>query len=140
MIKKKYGLVLVACLSMCFPIHSWAADEATTEVGIGFADESTNGEDPGKEKPKPEDPKKEDPKQDENNTEDSKKVGSNQEKVTNVLPSTSRNVSTYQSGKGTLPKTGEQDIRMFQFLGFGCITAVFWLSLYFHFKKEGNHE
>ncbi|MGG5371293.1 LPXTG cell wall anchor domain-containing protein [Enterococcus sp. AZ196] len=115
MLKKRNWLVLFACLTIGFPMHTLAADNATTEVGIGFADETS---------------KLEESKQD-----DSKKAGTlqgdNQQKG---------NVASSQSGRKFLPNTGEKEMYMIQVLGFVCLAGVFLAALFFNVKKEGKHE
>lgn len=123
MFKKRYGLILIACLIIGFPIHSVAADKASTQVGIGFAEETANSQ----EKPTKD-----------SDTKDSKAAGAQQ--GNNASGTTTRYGSTSHNGKSFLPSTGEKQVHWYQIIGFGCVTAVFGLGLYVRFNKEGNHE
>lgn len=133
MFKIRNFFILIACLGFSFPVQSLAADKATTEVGIGFAEESSSStidsttDDSKKEIPKTGDSKTAEP-------------GNQQQKVNNVSRTTTKYGTSARNEKGILPKTGEQQTRWLLFLGFGCVTAVFWLVLYSRFKKEGKHE
>lgn len=138
MFKKRKVLILFACLSFVFPIHSLAADKATTEVGIGFAEESSNSQEEPTTDSTTTDSKKEIPKTGDSATTDSTTTG-DQQKVNNVSRTT-RYGSASQSDKGFLPRTGEQQTSWLFYLGLGCVIVVFWIAVYSRVKKEGNHE
>lgn len=87
MFKKRKVLILFACLSFVFPIHSLAANKATTEVGIGFAEESSNSQEEPTTDSTTTDSKKEIPKTGDSATTDSTTTG-DQQKVNNVSRTT----------------------------------------------------
>lgn len=102
---RKKGVLILALLCFFLPTFSYAQEEAT-QVGIGFS----QAEPPGKSSPTTVTP------------------------VNNVLPATST-TRMADTGKRTLPQTGEAQSMRLQFVGLLCLIVCYWLFLLVQFKK-----